>query len=923
MHVKSAQPKLRTPAAIHSIHEGTWYRPGTEGGTGKSAGTGKGTGKGKGKGKGRAHTAGRGGRKPSIQRNQSAGADFLRPRGVDGTTGSNGGFSSSTSGSFASPLTAPASSASSPNAASLRQRFGRRLPGMNIDDLEVRSHVYSGVLADTRPETPSGETQRREAAEAGRGPSPSMSRGSSTAESRRRVAEMHVTEEARGLDLLPAKQGIVDGYMRSYANERRQFASFQYFAEKQLNEAFRMTEYDTLPSSFRTAVVVDLLGCLGQLFVRFESPFTELYQEVLRSVYTEYDGTGFIEQNGGLPGLVHAPTYASMNRELRSELVLMREREAYMGKTVAELRQRMQIGNEGLTRLKIGMQFIRKEWTGRYAGIIFRMWKGLLVHTQHDRKMNHKRMSIWFNAWKRGIRDRRRTHQMMSLNAQLREAAEQIEELAWQRDTAAARMEEMAKELEELRPKKVDIRREAVREAVQQGGDKRTIKSVYADWKKKEAASLKDRLDAAEKERDELLQRLLLCSCRGLGKPPTAEAEVQTNSRWAKLDVDAEAAAEAARIAALASQARNPRDTQTGPTGPTGPTACSNCGCDPFDSLGSAGSVDPLREPSVSNGSVGGRGGGRGGDGSGDGSGSGGRGGNSGGGRGGGTRPSSGGSNGGKRRKRRPGSSGGGKGRRLKRQNGVTRHKPAPLSVPHLLEMISTIYSKKVMSDAIDEICETDPQHLPEFVEDSIIQSYGVGPLAAKRLADMYAGVKRHMARHPRIRLFALISGIQDNGAAYGGKASKVFIKFISKACLDSHHRSTGHSAASEYTGPGSAARRVSSAALAGAGRPGSPGSPGGAGKGEAGGRRRSPMSVFEDDTRHAAAKMVSHAIQSCFSKTASKVMLHRRSILKSVAASLDGEMPRAAIQSVLKRLDGITEGMNSSSGAGGGCRRW
>ena len=43
--------------------------------------------------------------------------------------------------------------------------------------------------------------------------------------------------------------------------------------------------------------------------------------------------------------------------------------------------------------------------------------------------------------------------------------------------------------------------------------------------------------------------------------------------------------------------------------------------------------------------------------------------------------------------------------------------------------MISTIYSKKVMSDAIDEICETDPQHLPEFVEDSIIQSYGVGPL--------------------------------------------------------------------------------------------------------------------------------------------------------------------------------------------------
>ena len=101
-----------------------------------------------------------------------------------------------------------------------------------------------------------------------------MSRGSSTAESRRRVVEMHVTEEARGLDLLPAKQGIVDGYMRSYANERRQFASFQYFAEKQLNEAFRMTEYDTLPSSFRTAVVVDLLGCLGQLFVRFESPFT-------------------------------------------------------------------------------------------------------------------------------------------------------------------------------------------------------------------------------------------------------------------------------------------------------------------------------------------------------------------------------------------------------------------------------------------------------------------------------------------------------------------------------------------------------------------------------------------------------------------------------------------------------------------------
>ena len=233
--------------------------------------------------------------------------------------------------------------------------------------------------------------------------------------------------------------------------------------------------------------------------------------------------------------------------------------------------------------------------------------------------------------------------------------------------------------------------------------------------------------------------------------------------------------------------------------------------------------------------------------------------------------------------------------------------------------MISTIYSKKVMSDAIDEICETDPQHLPEFVEDGIIQSYGVGPLAAKRLADMYAGVRRHMAHHPRIRLFALISGIQDNGAAYGGKASKVFIKFISKACLDSYQRSTGHSAAAEYTGPGSAARRASSAALGGAGRSGSPG---GAEKGEAGGRRRSPMSVFEDDTRHAAAKMVSHAIQSCFSKTASKAMLHRRSILKSVAASLDGEMPRAAIQSVVKRLDGITEGMNSSSGAGGGVQK-
>ena len=52
------------------------------------------------------------------------------------------------------------------------------------------------------------------------------------------------------------------------------------------------------------------------------------------------------------------------------------------------------------------------------------------------------------------------------------------------------------------------LERKAVREAAQQGEDKRTIKSVYADWKKKEAASLKDRLDAAEKERDELLQRL-------------------------------------------------------------------------------------------------------------------------------------------------------------------------------------------------------------------------------------------------------------------------------------------------------------------------------------------------------------------------------------------------------------------------------
>ena len=214
-------------------------------------------------------------------------------------------------------------------------------------------------------------------------------------------------------------------------------------------------------------------------------------------------------------------------------------------------------------------QFIRKEWTGRYAGIIFRMWKSACVHTQHGRKMNHKRMSIWFNAWKRGIRDRRRTHQMVSLHAQVRgrrksgrnimfisvvgvacveactavmqwcavapcvvacvvahestayrillthgvssppllraqlqEAAEQIEELAWQRDAAATRMEEMARELEELRPKKVDIRRGAA----QQGGGKRTIKSVYADWKKKEAASLIDRLDAAEKERNELLQ---------------------------------------------------------------------------------------------------------------------------------------------------------------------------------------------------------------------------------------------------------------------------------------------------------------------------------------------------------------------------------------------------------------------------------
>ena len=76
--------------------------------------------------------------------------------------------------------------------------------------------------------------------------------------------------------------------MASYKSERRQFKSFQYFAEKQLHEAFRMTEYDSLPSTFRTAVVVDLLGCLGQLFVRFESPFTDLYQEVLRSIYTEY-----------------------------------------------------------------------------------------------------------------------------------------------------------------------------------------------------------------------------------------------------------------------------------------------------------------------------------------------------------------------------------------------------------------------------------------------------------------------------------------------------------------------------------------------------------------------------------------------------------------------------------------------------------
>ena len=75
------------------------------------------------------------------------------------------------------------------------------------------------------------------------------------------------------------------------------------------------TEYEeSNPSSQSKCKTLLLIGDSKMYRVKtsFSTPlfhlFAELYQEVLRSVYTEYDGKGFIEQHGGLPGLVHAPT---------------------------------------------------------------------------------------------------------------------------------------------------------------------------------------------------------------------------------------------------------------------------------------------------------------------------------------------------------------------------------------------------------------------------------------------------------------------------------------------------------------------------------------------------------------------------------------------------------------------------------------
>ena len=78
-----------------------------------------------------------------------------------------------------------------------------------------------------------------------------------------------------------------------------------------------------------------------------------------------------------------------------------------------------------------------------------------------------------------------------------------------------------------------------------------------------------------------------------------------------------------------------------------------------------------------------------------------------------------------------------------------------PMSTTFLFRLISNLVSAKVVADEKALMNGGVPIAFPEFISFQMVAFYGVKSLATRYLQEMYVGLDRKRAHHPRLALFA------------------------------------------------------------------------------------------------------------------------------------------------------------------------
>jgi len=227
-----------------------------------------------------------------------------------------------------------------------------------------------------------------------------------------------------GLNERAVNLKIIEDWMKSFDTEQKNFGSVALFAEMRLQEALNATnplkivnkygkpgknnfkinampqDDDTNRQSFekqseiRAAICCDLLKKTSRMFGRYESLMETLTDELLKSVYMDYDSVVKNSKSDLNARVFYECTpYFTIAKSLRAEN--------------EDLSDELEMYNDGvnvrqaLVKCSVGVRTLFNDSKRQIRDMIFRIWRQYCVSRNRKMKRLRNRVCLepWFNIW--------------------------------------------------------------------------------------------------------------------------------------------------------------------------------------------------------------------------------------------------------------------------------------------------------------------------------------------------------------------------------------------------------------------------------------------------------------------------------------------------------------------------------------------